>query len=130
MHKGPTFTGLWERWLIGSLIPGLEPQPFCFYSSCVSEKNQLIVKIVCLFHFHWLEVDWHSSWVNFQDCDAISVMKAGKLRFSNPNKYWVESSQKRVSIVLNCMLSVNKINQSLQALIFTCLSVFLPYYDS
>ncbi|XP_065629191.1 uncharacterized protein LOC112034658 [Quercus suber] len=30
-----------------------------------------------------------------QDCDAISVMKAGKLRFSNPNKYWVESSQKR-----------------------------------
>ncbi|KAJ7950053.1 Exosome complex exonuclease RRP40 [Quillaja saponaria] len=30
-----------------------------------------------------------------QDCDAISVMKAGKLRFSKPNKYWVESSQKR-----------------------------------
>uniref|UniRef100_A0A2P2JLB7 Ribosomal RNA-processing protein 40 n=2 Tax=Rhizophora mucronata TaxID=61149 RepID=A0A2P2JLB7_RHIMU len=30
-----------------------------------------------------------------QDCDAISVMKAGKLRFSKPNKYWVEGSQKR-----------------------------------
>ncbi|KAF9671567.1 hypothetical protein SADUNF_Sadunf12G0060900 [Salix dunnii] len=30
-----------------------------------------------------------------QDCDAISVMKAGKLRFSMPNKYWVETSQKR-----------------------------------
>ncbi|GAB4856712.1 hypothetical protein Ancab_014627 [Ancistrocladus abbreviatus] len=29
------------------------------------------------------------------DCDAISVMKAGKLRFSKPNKYWVECSQKR-----------------------------------
>ncbi|CAK9169358.1 unnamed protein product [Ilex paraguariensis] len=30
-----------------------------------------------------------------QDCDAISVMKAGMLRFSKPNKYWVESSQRR-----------------------------------
>lgn len=30
-----------------------------------------------------------------QDGDAISVIKAGKLRFSKPNKYWVESSQKR-----------------------------------
>ncbi|XAR72634.1 hypothetical protein NMG60_11019345 [Bertholletia excelsa] len=30
-----------------------------------------------------------------QDCDAISVIKAGKLRFLSPNKYWVESSQKR-----------------------------------
>ncbi|KAI3876244.1 hypothetical protein MKX03_028474 [Papaver bracteatum] len=30
-----------------------------------------------------------------QDCDSITVMKSGKLRFSNPNKYWVESSQKR-----------------------------------
>ncbi|CAN1846026.1 Putative exosome complex component rrp40 [Linum perenne] len=30
-----------------------------------------------------------------QDCDAISVTKAGVLRFSKPNKYWVESSQKR-----------------------------------
>uniref|UniRef100_A0A2N9J101 Ribosomal RNA-processing protein 40 n=1 Tax=Fagus sylvatica TaxID=28930 RepID=A0A2N9J101_FAGSY len=30
-----------------------------------------------------------------QDCDAISVMKAGKLRCSKPNKYWVESSTKR-----------------------------------
>ncbi|XP_022738930.1 putative exosome complex component rrp40 isoform X2 [Durio zibethinus] len=30
-----------------------------------------------------------------QDCDAISAMKAGTLRFSKPNKYWVESSQKR-----------------------------------
>ncbi|KAK7263632.1 hypothetical protein RJT34_31225 [Clitoria ternatea] len=30
-----------------------------------------------------------------QDCDVISVMKAGRLRFSKPNKYWVENSQKR-----------------------------------
>ncbi|KAK4394655.1 Exosome complex component rrp40 [Sesamum angolense] len=30
-----------------------------------------------------------------QDGDVISVMKAGKLRFSKPNKYWVESSHKR-----------------------------------
>ncbi|KAK8362700.1 hypothetical protein V6Z11_A03G120200 [Gossypium hirsutum] len=30
-----------------------------------------------------------------QDCDAISAMKAGTLRFSKPNKYWIESSQKR-----------------------------------
>ncbi|KAH7528473.1 hypothetical protein FEM48_Zijuj05G0075900 [Ziziphus jujuba var. spinosa] len=29
------------------------------------------------------------------DGDAISVTKAGKLRFTKPNKYWVESSQKR-----------------------------------
>eukprot|EP00268_Persea_americana_P024764 TRINITY_DN2416_c1_g1_i4.p1 TRINITY_DN2416_c1_g1~~TRINITY_DN2416_c1_g1_i4.p1 ORF type:complete len:218 (-),score=45.01 TRINITY_DN2416_c1_g1_i4:311-964(-) len=29
------------------------------------------------------------------DGDAISVMKAGRLRFSKPNKYWVESSEKR-----------------------------------
>ncbi|XP_054775800.1 uncharacterized protein LOC129284367 [Prosopis cineraria] len=31
----------------------------------------------------------------YQDCDAISAMKAGRLRFSKPNKYWVEGSQKR-----------------------------------
>ncbi|KAL8144323.1 hypothetical protein V2J09_017355 [Rumex salicifolius] len=30
-----------------------------------------------------------------QDCDAIVVTKSGKLRYSKPNKYWVESSQKR-----------------------------------
>ncbi|KAL3529550.1 hypothetical protein ACH5RR_008872 [Cinchona calisaya] len=30
-----------------------------------------------------------------QDADTISAMKAGVLRFSNPHKYWVESSQKR-----------------------------------
>lgn len=30
-----------------------------------------------------------------QDGDAISVTKAGKLRFAKPNKYWVEGSQKR-----------------------------------
>eukprot|EP00257_Ricinus_communis_P001252 XP_002511406.2 putative exosome complex component rrp40 [Ricinus communis] len=30
-----------------------------------------------------------------QDCDAVTVIKAGKLRFSKPNKYWVESSHKR-----------------------------------
>ncbi|KAL1814677.1 hypothetical protein ACET3Z_017251 [Daucus carota] len=30
-----------------------------------------------------------------QDCDLITAMKAGMLRFSKPNKYWVESSQKR-----------------------------------
>lgn len=37
---------------------------------------------------------------NFQDGDAISVMKAGKLRFSKPNKYWVESCHKRVCQML------------------------------
>ncbi|KAJ0680544.1 putative exosome complex RNA-binding protein 1/RRP40/RRP4 [Helianthus annuus] len=31
-----------------------------------------------------------------QDGDSICVMKAGKLRFMKPNKYWVESSQKRM----------------------------------
>ncbi|XP_073145811.1 uncharacterized protein [Henckelia pumila] len=30
-----------------------------------------------------------------QDGDVISVMKAGILRFSKPNKYWIESSNKR-----------------------------------
>ncbi|XP_063939162.1 uncharacterized protein LOC108197706 isoform X2 [Daucus carota subsp. sativus] len=30
-----------------------------------------------------------------QDCDSITAMKAGMLRFSKPNKYWVESSLKR-----------------------------------
>ncbi|XP_016441295.1 uncharacterized protein LOC107766912 isoform X2 [Nicotiana tabacum] len=30
-----------------------------------------------------------------QDHDAITVVKAGILRFSKPNKYWIESSQKR-----------------------------------
>ncbi|THF96505.1 hypothetical protein TEA_002526 [Camellia sinensis var. sinensis] len=30
-----------------------------------------------------------------QDCDAISVMKAGKLKFVKPNKCWVKSSQRR-----------------------------------
>ncbi|KAK1298906.1 hypothetical protein QJS10_CPB14g00131 [Acorus calamus] len=30
-----------------------------------------------------------------QDCDVITVTKAGKLRFLKPNKYWVESSHKR-----------------------------------
>ncbi|KAI5683422.1 hypothetical protein M9H77_04650 [Catharanthus roseus] len=30
-----------------------------------------------------------------QDGDTISAMKAGKLRFTKPNKYWIESSQKR-----------------------------------
>nr|CAD1823947.1 unnamed protein product [Ananas comosus var. bracteatus] len=30
-----------------------------------------------------------------QDCDTISAMKAGNLRLSKPNKYWIESSQKR-----------------------------------
>uniref|UniRef100_A0A1D1YFQ2 Ribosomal RNA-processing protein 40 n=1 Tax=Anthurium amnicola TaxID=1678845 RepID=A0A1D1YFQ2_9ARAE len=30
-----------------------------------------------------------------QDGDTITVMKAGRLRFSKPNKYWVESSHKR-----------------------------------
>lgn len=32
----------------------------------------------------------------FQECDAIAVTKAGKLRLTKPNKYWVESCQKRV----------------------------------
>lgn len=30
-----------------------------------------------------------------QECDSIVAMKAGTLRFQKPNKYWVESSQKR-----------------------------------
>ncbi|KAK4568594.1 hypothetical protein RGQ29_004133 [Quercus rubra] len=30
-----------------------------------------------------------------QDGDVLSVMKAGTFKFSKPNKYWVESSQKR-----------------------------------
>ncbi|GAV89936.1 LOW QUALITY PROTEIN: hypothetical protein CFOL_v3_33347, partial [Cephalotus follicularis] len=30
-----------------------------------------------------------------QELDTISVTKAGKMRFSKPNKFWVESSQKR-----------------------------------
>ncbi|XP_073027557.1 uncharacterized protein [Primulina eburnea] len=30
-----------------------------------------------------------------QDGDVISVMKAGIFRFSKPNKYWIESSNKR-----------------------------------
>lgn len=34
-------------------------------------------------------------WI-FQDNDSISAMRAGKLRYSKPNKYWVESSHKRV----------------------------------
>ncbi|XP_074306736.1 uncharacterized protein LOC141641982 [Silene latifolia] len=46
-----------------------------------------------------------------QDGDAISVIKAGKLRFEKPNKYWVEGSHKRyvpcvedhvLGIVLDC----------------------------
>ncbi|KAH9619850.1 hypothetical protein KSS87_001574, partial [Heliosperma pusillum] len=45
------------------------------------------------------------------DGDAISVIKAGKLRFAKPNKYWVEGSHKRyvpcvedhvLGIVLDC----------------------------
>lgn len=30
-----------------------------------------------------------------QECDTLSAMEAGKLRFLKPNKYWVESSHKR-----------------------------------
>ncbi|PKA53541.1 hypothetical protein AXF42_Ash009037 [Apostasia shenzhenica] len=30
-----------------------------------------------------------------QDCDVVSAVKYGILRFKKPNKYWVESSQKR-----------------------------------
>jgi exosome complex component RRP40 len=30
-----------------------------------------------------------------QDNDAISAMRAGKLSYSKPNKYWLESSHKR-----------------------------------
>ncbi|KAF5946442.1 hypothetical protein HYC85_016670 [Camellia sinensis] len=40
-----------------------------------------------------------------QDCDAISVMKAGKLRFVKPNKYWVESSQREQTQGMNPELS-------------------------
>uniref|UniRef100_A0A9I9DYQ5 Exosome complex exonuclease Rrp40 N-terminal domain-containing protein n=1 Tax=Cucumis melo TaxID=3656 RepID=A0A9I9DYQ5_CUCME len=42
-----------------------------------------------------------------QDQDAISVSKVGKLRFSKPNKYWVESSQKRyVPCAEDCVLGI------------------------
>ncbi|XP_073027559.1 uncharacterized protein [Primulina eburnea] len=34
-----------------------------------------------------------------QDGDVISVMKAGIFRFSKPNKYWIESSNKRNFLV-------------------------------
>ncbi|KAJ8617582.1 hypothetical protein MRB53_013768 [Persea americana] len=40
-----------------------------------------------------------------QDGDAISVMKAGRLRFSKPNKYWVESSEKRPSLLVSPLCS-------------------------
>eukprot|EP01018_Ginkgo_biloba_P004008 Gb_30837 [translate_table: standard] len=30
-----------------------------------------------------------------QDCDSVTVTKAGRLRYTKPNKYWVEGSQKR-----------------------------------
>ncbi|TVT96963.1 hypothetical protein EJB05_57817, partial [Eragrostis curvula] len=30
-----------------------------------------------------------------QECDTIQATSAGMLRLSKPNKYWVESSQKR-----------------------------------
>lgn len=30
-----------------------------------------------------------------QECDTLSAMEAGNLRFSKPNKYWIESSYKR-----------------------------------
>ncbi|BAF06969.2 Os01g0891400 [Oryza sativa Japonica Group] len=34
-----------------------------------------------------------------QDCDTIQATSAGRLRLSKPNKYWVESSQKRNFLV-------------------------------
>lgn len=30
-----------------------------------------------------------------QDCDNVTVTKVGRLRYTKPNKYWVEGSQKR-----------------------------------
>jgi len=43
----------------------------------------------------------------FQDGDAISVTKAGKLRFAKPSKYWVEGSQKRVGVMLLVYLYID-----------------------
>ena len=48
--------------------------------SWTQKKNPAYSKNSMFIPFSFLEVDWHSSWVNFQDCDAVSVMKAGKLR--------------------------------------------------
>lgn len=31
----------------------------------------------------------------YQDCDNVTVTKVGRLRYTKPNKYWVEGSQKR-----------------------------------
>ncbi|KAL5545776.1 hypothetical protein UlMin_005463 [Ulmus minor] len=42
-----------------------------------------------------------------QQSDAVAVTKAGKFRLSKPNKYWVESSQKRyVPCVEDCVLGI------------------------
>ncbi|RWW02207.1 hypothetical protein GW17_00034712 [Ensete ventricosum] len=49
------------------------------------------------FSFSLVNLICFVSLIGLQDCDTISVMKAGKLRLSKPNKYWVESSHKRVS---------------------------------
>jgi hypothetical protein len=35
--------------------------------------------------------------LGLQECDTIHATSAGMLLLSKPNKYWVESSQKRVS---------------------------------
>ncbi|KAL0318423.1 UNVERIFIED_CONTAM: hypothetical protein Sangu_1998500 [Sesamum angustifolium] len=57
-----------------------------------------------------------------QDGDVISVMKAGKLRFSKPNKYWVESSHKRrwdnvLGIVVDAKADVNATSPSIIVLV-------------
>ncbi|KAH9720185.1 Ribosomal RNA-processing protein 40 [Citrus sinensis] len=53
-----------------------------------------------------------------QECDSVSVIKAGKLRFSKPNKYWVESSHKRyvpcvedtvLGIVVDCKADIGSL---------------------
>lgn len=56
----------------------------CFHSTSLQGKKEIEIDIVFLFGF-------------FQDSDAISAMRAGKLSYSKSNKYWVESSHKRVS---------------------------------
>ncbi|KAF3790153.1 hypothetical protein EJ110_NYTH17016 [Nymphaea thermarum] len=51
------------------------------------------------------------------DCDTISVTAAGRLRFSKPNKYWVERSQKR----LQCVSSFPSFASSLSLSFFSSL---------
>ena len=114
--KLTTITSCWSEYQTGFLFSLIICG--CGALKCDREVNWVwdfiifVLPIICVnnwlqanfvifrLHFGWLEVYQHSSLLNFQDCDAISIMKAGKLRCSKPNKYWVESSTKRVSVVL------------------------------